>query len=225
MRALWKEAAAALALLAAGPALAAGGAHVIDDSEVETPGTCHVESWITRNSGESGLVNSAPACTTKAWPHIELGGFVMHDWTADASTTLIGLSPKFSLRSESTGLGIGVTTNLGFNVDRSRLETGAVIMPLTLDVGKRVRVNLNGGWAWARTSDYSLFVGGQVEFAMTPTLGLMGEVFTHDTGKAGGQTGLRWMSDHGRMNLDVLVGRYADGTTPTAVTIGLSIRR
>lgn len=66
-----------LALLAAGPAFAAGGEHVIDDAAVETPGTCHLESWVTLSSG-GGLVNSAPACTRKAWPNLELGGFVAH---------------------------------------------------------------------------------------------------------------------------------------------------
>ena len=32
----------------AGPALAAGGAHIGDDSEVETRGTCHLELWVSR---------------------------------------------------------------------------------------------------------------------------------------------------------------------------------
>ncbi len=36
------------AAILAGPALAAGGAHIVDNSEVETPGTCHLELWVSR---------------------------------------------------------------------------------------------------------------------------------------------------------------------------------
>jgi hypothetical protein len=42
---IWGAAFAAPALLVASTALASGNEHVIDDSVVETPGVCHLESW------------------------------------------------------------------------------------------------------------------------------------------------------------------------------------
>jgi hypothetical protein len=54
----------------------AGGAHLIDDPGVETPGTCHLETWITGYGGGRGLVNLSPGCTREALPRLELGGAV-----------------------------------------------------------------------------------------------------------------------------------------------------
>jgi hypothetical protein len=47
--------------LAALPACASGVEHVIDDSAVETAGTCHVESRVTIARRGSGVAKVAPA--------------------------------------------------------------------------------------------------------------------------------------------------------------------
>lgn len=214
------------ALLAAGPAFASGGAHVIDDAAVETPGTCHLESWVTRSSGGQGLIYSAPACTRAAWPNLEIGGFVSHAWSREADDSVIGLTPKLKLRSEERGVGIGIATSVGYGVDHGRFEAASVIVPVTIPAGKRLRFNVNGGWQWSRAGQgHDLFVGGQLEFAMRPDLNLMAEGFTRDNGKAGGQVGARWTPGKGRMDLDILFGRYIDGVTPAALTLGITIRR
>jgi hypothetical protein len=223
----WRFVAAVLVcLFSTGPAFAAGGAHVIDDAAVETPGTCHLESWVTGSSSGQGLVYSAPACTRAAWPNLEIGGFVSHGWTRTSDDTLIGLSPKLMLRSEERGIGIGIAGSAGLDADRGRFEQASLIVPVTIPAGKRLRFNVDGGWQWSRSShSHDLFVGGQAEFALRPTLGLMAETFTRDRGKAGGQAGIRWTPGKGRIDVDWLIGRYVDGTTPTAVTIGITVRR
>lgn len=215
------------ALLSAGPALASGGAHVVDDAAVETPGTCHLENWVTRSSGGQWLLNSGPACTRKAWPDLEIGGFVSHAWSDDVGDgdSVIGLTPKLNLRSEERGIGVGIATGIGYGVDRGRFEMASVIVPVTIPAGKRLRFNLNGGWQWsAGAQGHDLFVGGQVEAAIMPNLGLMAEGFTRDNGKAGGQVGARWTTANGRVDVDLLAGRYVDGETPTALTIGATLR-
>lgn len=213
-----------LGLLAANPALAAGGAHVIDDAAVETPGTCHLENWIARSSGGQWLLNSAPACTREAWPNLEIGGFVSQTWSSDDTDMMIGLTPKFVLRSEESGVGIGIAASAGYGIDRGRFENASVIVPVTIPAGKRLRFNLNGGWQWSQAG-HDLFMGGQVEFALRRDLGLMAEGFTRDGGKAGTQTGVRWTTAKGRMDVDLLAGRYVDGSTPTVVTLGITLRR
>lgn len=213
-----------LALLAAGPAFAAGGAHVIDDAAVETPGACHLENWITRSSGGQWLLNSAPACTREAWPNLEIGGFASHAWSSDGDDMVIGLTPKLTLRSEESGVKIGIATSVGYGVDRGRFETASVIVPVTIPAGERLRFNLNGGWQWSHAG-HDLFVGGQIEFELRRDLGLMVEGFTRDSGKAGGQAGARWMTAKGRVDVDLLIGRYVNGATPTAITLGVTLRR
>lgn len=215
-----------LALLVAGPAFASGGEHIVDDAAVETPGTCHLENWVTLSSGGGGLVNSGPACTRKAWPNLELGGFIAHGWTRNSDDTLIGLSPKLMLRSEDRGIGIGISTSVGYGIDRGRFETASVIVPLTIPAGEKLRFNLNAGWQWARAGHrHDLFVGAQAEIALRKSLNLMVETFTRDQGKVGGQVGLRWTVAGGAVDLDLIGGRYADGATRSAVTFGLTIRR
>ncbi|WP_337848251.1 hypothetical protein [Sphingomonas sp.] len=215
-----------LALLVAEPACAAGGADVIDDAAVETPGTCHLESWVTLNSEKGGLVNSAPACTRTAWPNLEIGGFVAHGWTRNSDDTLIGLSPKLMLRSEDRGVGIGIATSIGYGIDRGRLETASVIVPVTIPAGRIVRFNLNAGWQWTRVDHrHDMFVGAQAEVAAARNLNVMVETFTRDHGKAGGQTRLRWTIVGGKMDLDLIAGRYVDGVTPNSFSLGVTIRR
>lgn len=225
MRALIRGASLLLAMLAAGPAFASGGEHVIDDAAVETPGTCHLESWITL-SGGGGLVNSAPACTRKAWSNLELGGFVTHSWSDETRDTAIGLSPKLVLRPEDSGIGVGVAASVGYGIDRSRFETASVIVPVTIPAGEKLRFNLNAGWQWTRTGNrHDLFGGAQAEIALRNNLNLMLETFTRDSGHAGGQAGLRWTVAGGAVDLDLIGGRYVDGATRNAASFGVTIRR
>lgn len=60
------------------PALASGGAHVVDDAAVETVGVCHLETWVSRTGRDSGLLNASPACTFRFLPTAEIGGAVQH---------------------------------------------------------------------------------------------------------------------------------------------------
>lgn len=215
-----------LAVLAAEPAFASGGEHVVDDAAVETPGTCHLESWVTRSSHDGGLIYSAPACTRKAWPNLELGGFVAHGWTKGADDTLIGLSPKLVLRSENRGIGIGISTSVGYGIDRHRFEIASVIVPVTIPAGEKLRFNLNAGWLWTRAGHrHDVFVGAQAEIAFRKNLNLMVETFSRDEGKVGGQAGLRWTVAGGAVDLDLIGGRYVDGATRSAITFGVTIRR
>jgi hypothetical protein len=209
----------------ASPALAAGGAHVVDDAAVEAAGTCHLESWLTFASGHSGQANLGPGCTPRALPNLELDGYVLHSWTRDVSDTEIGLAPKLVLRSERRGLGIGVEASLGYGVERHRLTSASVIVPLTIPVSSWLRANFNLGWQWSGiTHHHDLFLGGQAEIALSKQLNLMGEAFTLDRGKPGEQLGLRWTPGKGRIDLDLIGGHYVDGIARNAITLGLTVR-
>ena len=209
----------------ASPATAAGGADVIDDAAVETPGTCHFESWITLASGGSRLANLGPACTPRALPNLELGGFITHSWAPGSGDTMIGLAPKLMLRSESRGLGIAVSASLGYGLQRHRIETDSVTVPLTIPVSSWLRANFNLGWRWsALTHRSDIFVGGQTEIALNRRLALMAEAFTLDRGKAGEQLRLRWTPGKGFVDIDLIGGRYVDGVARDAITFGVTLR-
>lgn len=208
------------------PAFASGGEHVVDDATVETPGTCHLESWITVHDRERGLLNLSPACTRRAWPRLEIGGAFQHTWDGRTHNTF-GPALKLNLRPVETGFGVALITSGTFDLSSGKLETASVIVPLTIPVNDRVRFNLNGGWTYARTSaqPHAAFYGAQVEVQVARDFSLMGEVFGRDHGSAGAQAGLRWTPRNGRLDVDVVVGRRVDGVSPRSVTLGLTLRR
>jgi hypothetical protein len=212
-------------LLAPDAALAAGGAHVIDDSEVEAAGGCHLETWVTGASDDQWLGNAGVGCTPEAIATLELGGFVAHAWSPGSDETVIGLAPKFNLRPADSGVGVAVIGSLVYGADRSRLEVASLIAAVTVPASESLRLNLNAGWVWSEAGPGSeLFVGAQAEWQVGAGVGLMAEGFTRNHGKAGTHAGLRWTSGDGRIDVDLLAGRYVDGATPTSVTFGLTVR-
>lgn len=218
---------AASMLSVASVAWASGNEHVIDDSVVETPGVCHLESWATRFDPRHGLVNLSPACTRKAWPNLEIGGAVQHAWDNGSSDTTIGPALKYTLRAEDTGVGLGVIGGGAWSVRSGRLETASLIVPVTLKLSDRVRVNLNAGWSHVRADAKrdAAFYGAQAEVGVARDVTLMVEAFRRDGGKPGGQLGLRWNPGGGRVDFDLVAGRRIDGATPRAITLGLTLRR
>lgn len=215
----------AAAMLAPQTALAAGGAHVIDDSEVEAAGDCHLETWLTRSSQDQWHANVGVGCTLEAVPMLELGGFVGQMRAPGSDETMLGITPKVTLRPAETGVGIALAGSLSYGLDRDRLETASLIAAITVPAGEALRFNLNGGWVWSEAGPGNeLFAGAQAELAVVSRFTLMTEVFTRNHGKAGAQAGVRWTSGSGRIDLDLLAGRYVDGATATSVTLGFTGR-
>ena len=217
---------APILLCATAPALAAGGGDVVDDSAPETPGMCHFESWGTLAHGGQREVTIAPACTRKAMPGLEIGGFITRAWSGGASaSTEIGVAPKLNLRPESLGVGIGIEATAGIGVETGRLESASVTVPVTVPASDWARLNFNLGWQWSRGGrGHRLFAGAQAELKLTPRWQLIVEGFGHDDGKPGGQADLRWNLPGGRGSLDLMAGKRVLDRESLAVTLGVTLR-
>ena len=222
---------AALALAATGgsglptaPAHAAGGAHIIDDAAVETPGVCHLESWVTRQSNGSGLLNLGPACTLRAIPFIEFGAAGQQTWNPAA--TVLGPTLKFTLRPVETGVGLGLIAAATFNGSGGRTETASLIVPVSIRLHDWLRANINAGWQYQRgqQAPNRAFAGAQFEIDVRRDLMLMTEMFARNRGAPGAQAGLRWTPGRGNISVDLLSGWKTDGTSPLSLTFGLTIR-
>jgi len=212
-------------LLVPGAALAAGGAHVIDDSEVEAAGDCHLETWVMGSSDDRWLGNAGAGCTPEAIPVLEFGASVVHARSRGSEETVVGVMPKLNLRPANSGLGVALAGSLVYGADRSRLEAASLIAAATVPASKSLRFHLNAGWVWSNPGPGSeLFAGAQAEWQVSPGIGLMAEGFTRDHGKAGAHAGVRWTSGDGRIDVDLTAGRYVDESTPTSIAVGLTIR-
>ncbi|WP_205041993.1 hypothetical protein [Rhodoligotrophos defluvii] len=213
-------------LMTISSAQAAGGAHVIDDAGVETPGVCHLETWVSRHNAQSGLAALALACTFEAWPRMEFGGSIGRAWGEGADTSF-GPALKLNLIPLETGLGLGVISSAAWSAGSGQIDAASVIVPVSLQLHERVRANFNAGWLYARSDarQNQAFIGAQIETDIANGWMLMGEVFTHDIGQPGAQFGLRWSPGQGSVDLDILSGWRTDGATPWTVTLGVTIRR
>ncbi|PVM89590.1 hypothetical protein [Caulobacter radicis] len=219
---------AASSLFVAPAAWASGNEHVVDDAAVETPGVCHLEAWTTRFSPRQGLANLSPACTRKAWPRLELGAGLQHAWTADGtSDTSIGPALKLNLMREEKGLGLGLAGSATYGLRAGQLESASLLIPMTIPVSQRLRVNLNAGWSYGRIAARrtAVFSGAQVELGLPHDVTMMAEGFRRGGGGPGGQLGLRWNPGGGRFDLDLVAGRRIDGESPRAVSLGITWRR
>ena len=215
-----------LAALTARPAQAAGGAQIVDDSEVVTPGTCQLETWVTRFDPGDGYLNLAPACTMEKLPTLEIGAAFQHYWAETIGAPLFGPAIKFNFRPESSGLGVGLAFTGGVNLRSGDLELASLIVPVTIPLDDRVRVNLNAGWSYLRDADYpnAAFYGAQVEAKVGLDVTLMVEAFGRAPGVAGAQIGLRYRPGDGPIDFDLLAGGFFDSVNPRFFTVGVTIR-
>jgi len=131
-------------------ASAAGGAHIVDDSEVETPGVCHLETWVTRFVPGDGYLNLAPACTTEQIPFLEIGASFQHYWDQVINAELFGPAMKVKFQSGTTGLGAGLALNAGVDMRTGNLGMAQLLMLVTLPIDEKVKVNLNAGWSYLK---------------------------------------------------------------------------
>lgn len=229
----------ALAGLIATPAWAGGGAHVVDDSEAETAGHCHFETWGTYLNTRAGLANFGPACTPLALPDFEIGGFVQPSRATGAAAAgsqagdtgtgvdaLLGPALKYTLRHESTGLGLAVEGGFTYDATLGQMQAGTALAVATFHPLKRLQVNLNAGPQWiAADRRVEAFVGAQAVLDLGRDVSLMAEHFGRERGFAGDQAGLRWTPHAGNMDLDLVIGRRIDGVARRAFSLGVTLRR
>lgn len=205
-------------------ALAAGGAHIVDDANVEEPGVCHFETWATRRSTNTGVIVAAPACTAKSTPNLELGLSFTNASQPGRDTQTIGPAVKYVLHAADHGAaGVALSATTSWSSQTNRMETASMVVPITFHPSPLFNVNLNGGWLWTRTGTRSaLFLGGQIEWQAAKKLNVMSEVFERTDGVPGGQAGMRW-SPRETFDIDLLVSHGFDGTAHANATIGVTL--
>jgi len=215
----------AMALTAASSASASGGEHVIDDATVETPGGCHVESWVSLYGHGRGLLNLSPACTPRKIPRLEIGWALQHSWDSGSLTT-VGPSLKLNIRPAEAGIGLALSASGLVDVKSGKIAAASLIAPLTIPIVDGVAVNLNGGLSYSLASSrhYAPFYGGQVQVQFARDLSWIVEAFQRAHSPVGAQTGVRWSPGGGNVDFDIVLGRYIDGVNQHAISFGVTLR-
>ena len=228
MRAVKLLAALLIALLAVplGTARAAGHAHIVDDADVETPGTCHLELWTTNFVNGDGYANAAPACTLKSLPFVELGAAYAHYWGQALSAPVVGPQIKVRFSPPESGLALGVGLNGGVNLRTGNFETGSILGLMTVPINEGTNININAGWSFLRYVDRqnAFFYGAQIETKIGGDFLLMIETFGRVSQAAGAQMGLRYTPKDGPIDFDFMIGSYFDSVNPQFITFGVTLR-
>lgn len=224
--------AAALAWLAADEARAANGAYAVDAADISEAGSCKVESWLSSATNADFSAVANPSCVVDVFRPVELSALTNRSRSdGDWNTTV---APKAKANLVPTGIGkFGFSFYAGGAFDALTGENLAAfaVVPATYRLSETMRINLNGGWLWDRTSDrHYLTYGVGFDWKFTDVLQWTIEAF----GQAGAadipsvvrprfQTGVRYRPNE-IFSVDVIYGRNITGENANWLTLGTTIR-
>lgn len=212
---------------------AAGTAYGADTADVNEPGNCKIESWLSWASNQDFLAVSNPSCVVDLSRPVEISAQIQRARSNDEWGASI--APKFKTNLLPTAIGrFGVAVAGGAMFDMVSAEnTGFFFyVPATLRMSNVVRVNLNAGWLWDRVADqhYVTYAAGvdyrTADNVWTLTAEIFGQLGTADTASVTqprAQVGLRWRPVD-QISMDAILGRNITGENANWVTFATSIR-
>src|SRR4029079_16898295 len=129
--------AALLSLFQADISYAAGGAYVVDDSEIGKPGECKVETWASFAGNSDRIASIGPACVVSLGQPVELGTqFLRFRSGGTWGSTLILKGKTNIIPVERTAFGLGVAGGIGYDFNSDAITNVFVNVPFTFDVSK-----------------------------------------------------------------------------------------
>ncbi|KPF78251.1 hypothetical protein IP88_04255 [alpha proteobacterium AAP81b] len=137
-----RRVAALLAGLAAGPALAAGGAHLVDDAGVVAPGSCELEAFGNWTGGHAWRAVVSPTCGVALLGGFEIG--VIAGFQSAGSTAIPGGSLKKTL-GRIGPLRAAAEISVGFDPEGNRGDYVSTNLPASLDLADWLELHLNAG--------------------------------------------------------------------------------
>ena len=225
-------AAAILAWLPAGELRAANGAYAVDAADISEVGSCKVESWLSTASNTDFSAVANPSCVVNPFQPVELSMLTNHAKSDGEWSTSI--QPKAKMNFIPTGIGkLGVSFYAAgsFDVANGENLTAFAVIPATYRLSETMRINVNGGWLWDRTTDkhFALY-GASFDWKFTDTLqwtieafGQAGASDTPSTVRPRFQTGVRYRPNE-IFSVDLIYGHNITGEGASWITIGTTIR-
>lgn len=220
---------------------AAGGAFVVDDSEVGKPGDCKVESWTSAAANHDFSAVVSPACVVKLGIPLEFGGQLQRSRDDDVWGSSGALRAKANLIPvDGHPFGLGIAGGSTWDLISGANTGGFVYLPGTFQVQDKFRINVNGGWLYDNAAKiHYLTWGAGFEWNFVKPLTLIGEVYGQtgrlpDTDEGAlpaanaireprTQIGLRF-TPQDNIDIDVIWGHNIAGENAHWLTLGLNLR-
>lgn len=228
-------------VLAPASAFAAGGAFAVDDSEIDKPGACKVESWASFAGNHDFIAAVAPACVVKLGIPIEFGAQYQRSRSDSAWGTSGTLKAKTNLiPAEGNAFGLGLSGGTSWNLISGANTGGFINVPITLQLRDSFKINLNTGWMYDTPSKIGYVTwGAGFEWNFVKQVTLIGEVYGQDgrlvtpdidaapsnnsVREPRSQLGLRFTPKE-NVDFDVIWGRNITGENANWVTLGVNLR-
>lgn len=179
----------ALTLLFALPAAhSAGGHHGVDDATILAPGSCELESWLTRPRSGDGLLHAGAGCRVGPVELGLAGEYTRPDGSSQAS---YGLQAKWA-REWLPGLSVGWSLSSGWQAHvRPRYQGINAAALVTWAVRDDLAVHLNIGRDFVHRAADQNRSGISAEWTPRPGWSLVGERYD-EQGTHFVRGGLRW---------------------------------
>ncbi len=213
------------------PEAAAEAAFYVDDFEVDEPGACAVESWISYASNKDFMAVTSPSCVVQIGKSpVELGVEYQRSREDGVWKTQGAVSSKVTLVRMTKGIGVGLSGELDWDLITGASKGGNFNVPVSFDIGKNLRLNVNGGYLYDGDLKAGFGTWGTgLEWTISPKIALIGEVFgqlgaqaqTTPTQQPRFQTGVRYsVGDH--VDVTLIYGRNLNGENANWITVGTS---
>lgn len=197
-------------------AMANGGHFLVDDATVTDPGTCQVETWLSRVDSQTTTF-LVPACTTqKGW---EFSLPVNYDWS-NSELAAFGLEAKTVITANQHA---ALAFSAGIEMDQvsDQFAGGFINIPVSFALNGPLQLHLNVGSAYAHESrDWEATYGVATTYGLSPTTALIIEAAALGNERPVFAAGLRHAFD--RVELDASIARDRENRE-TIYTIGFNI--
>lgn len=225
---------AVTAALYSSEARAAGAAYAVDTAEINEPGACKVESWVSSASNHDFFAATTPTCVLPLFRPVEFSSQFSRS-RADAEWASAAI-PKLKINLEPSAIGHwGIALSGAASYDLITRDNTALFaaIPATLRLSDVVRVNLNAGWQWDRLADqhYATYGAGAdwrtLDNVWTVTAEMFGQLgAAQDVAslvQPRFQLGLRWRPVD-EFNMDLIYGRNIAGENANWLTLATVVR-
>jgi hypothetical protein len=205
-----------------------GGAYFVDDAEIGKVGSCEIEHWASFAANSDFVLVSNPACVFDLGRPVELGmTFLRTRSDGEFGSTIAASAKTVFIESEGRGWGLGASGSVTYDLTNNALNGLIVNIPLTYDVSKELRFNMNAGLIYDPTRNQSLVTtGAGVAWNFVKPLSLLAEVFAvigPEQANPRYQIGLRY-NPIKTVDIDMIYGRNLTGERSNWITFGLNFR-
>jgi len=211
------------------PAARLGGAYYVDDAEIEKVGTCEIESWSSFAASGDRISVFSPACVFNLGRPVELGTNLVNLRSEGENDSLATLTAKtVPIPIGRTGFGLAIAGALVYD-PFNRTGNGFIVnVPVTFDLSKQLRVNVNFGAQYYSGDPRGWFAtaGAGVSWNFVAKWSVISEVFAFiGPGQTNPrfQSGIRY-SPTKRIDCDLIYGRNLLGEGANWITAGLTVR-